>query len=56
MRRFALLAATFLLLSWTATQAAPPPQLPGSLRGAPGVNIHFTHARDGEMQELAAAG
>lgn len=56
MRRFALPLATFLLLSWTASQAAPPPQLPPTMRGAPGVNIHFTHARDGEMQELAAAG
>jgi len=56
MRQLALLLATFLLLSWTCAQAAPPPQLPASLRGAPGVNIHFTHARDGEMQELAAAG
>ncbi|HEX5243458.1 MAG TPA: cellulase family glycosylhydrolase [Tepidisphaeraceae bacterium] len=56
MRRFALLVATFLLLSLTHSQAAPPPQLPPELRGVPGVNIHFTHARDGEMQELASAG
>jgi len=55
MRRFALVIATLILLSWTATQGAPP-QIPASLRGAPGVNIHFTHARDGEMKELAAAG
>lgn len=56
MRRIASLLATFLLLSFTRTQAAPPPQLPPELRGSPGVNIHFTHAREGEMQELAAAG
>lgn len=56
MRKFTLLVATFILLSWTCTEAASPPQLPPSLRGAPGVNIHFTHARDGEMKELAAAG
>ncbi len=56
MRRFASLVATFVSLGWASAQAAHPPQLPPTLRGAPGVNIHFTHARDGEMQELASAG
>jgi len=54
MRRFLAVVALALLAPIAAAQT---PGLPpaGSLDGL-GVNIHFTHPRDGEMQMLADAG
>ena len=46
-RRFVFLGVS-ILLSFTAARAAVPTGL--------GVNIHFTHPKPGEMEQLAAAG
>lgn len=54
--RIAILAvlsvSTSLGASVSTTRPTPPTTLPFGL----GVNIHFTHARAGEMEQLAAAG
>ena len=53
---FRLTACLLLLAGWTRAATTDLPRPPTTLPHGLGVNIHFTHPREGELEQLAAAG